>query len=264
MPFAHVNGIDIRYEDSGGDGPTVLFSHGFLMDHTMFDPQVAALSDGFRCVRWDERGFGGTHTDRPFTYWDSADDAVGLLDHLGIDQAVFVGMSQGGFLSMRAAIAHPDRVRAIVLLDSSADPDDDEMNDGNRAMVHVLTAGTPEARARVWHVVAGVLLGDDALSAHWIPRWDTIDDAQLTLAGECLVGRDDLTPQLGEIACPVLSIHGTDDQPIAMERAEALAAALPDSRGLLRIEGGSHAANLTHPSEVNAALADFLRVTSGM
>lgn len=263
MPFARVNGIDIRYEDSGGDGPAVLFSHGFLMDHTMFGPQVAALSGEFRCVRWDERGFGGTRTDRPFTYWDSADDAVGLLDHLGIDRAVFVGMSQGGFLSMRAAIAHPDRVRAIVLLDSSADPDDDEMNDGNRAMVHVLTTGTPEARARVRHIVAGVLLGDDALAATWIPRWETIDGEQLELAGACLVERDDLMGRLGEITCPVLSIHGTDDRPISMERAEAVAAALPDSRGLVRIQGGSHAANLTHPAEVNAALRAYLRELRG-
>ena len=101
---APINGVDITFVDSGGTGPAVLLSHGFLMDHTMFDAQVEALAPQYRCVRWDERGFGATPAPGPFTYWDSADDAVGLLDHLGIDEAVFVGMSQGGFLSLRAAL----------------------------------------------------------------------------------------------------------------------------------------------------------------
>ncbi|HHC07507.1 MAG TPA: alpha/beta hydrolase, partial [Actinobacteria bacterium] len=112
MPVAEVNGQRIAYDDTGGDGPALLFSHGFLMDRTMFDHQVAALSDRYRCITWDERGFGETPAEEPFTYWDSADDAVALLDHLGVDRAAFIGMSQGGYLSLRAALAHPDRVAA--------------------------------------------------------------------------------------------------------------------------------------------------------
>ena len=109
MPYAEVNGQRLRYEDTGGDGPPVIFSHGFLMDHEMFAPQAAALAPEFRVIAWDERGFGETEFDgKPFTYWDSARDCFGLLDHLGIEQAVLGGMSQGGFLSMRAALLEPD------------------------------------------------------------------------------------------------------------------------------------------------------------
>ncbi len=104
MPFASVNGQRVFFEDSGGDGPPVILAHGFLMDHEMFAPQVAALTPEFRVITWDERGFGATEFDgKPFTYWDSARDCLGLLDHLGIDRAVVGGMSQGGFLSLRAA-----------------------------------------------------------------------------------------------------------------------------------------------------------------
>ena len=91
MPVADVNGQSINFADSGGDKPAILFSHGFLMDHTMFDAQVETFADQWRCVRWDERGFGATPATAPFSYWDSADDAVALLDHLGIESAVFVG-----------------------------------------------------------------------------------------------------------------------------------------------------------------------------
>src|SRR5215470_12918310 len=126
MPFADVNGQRLFYEDSGGDSDDVIvFSHGFFMNHGMFDPQVAALRDTWRCVTWDERGHGQTQTSPdPFTYWDSASDVLGLLDHLGVERAVLAGMSQGGFLSMRAAMTAPERVRALVLIGSQAGLED--------------------------------------------------------------------------------------------------------------------------------------------
>src|SRR5581483_12488544 len=111
MPFAEVNGQRIRYDDTGTDGAPIIFSHGFLMDREMFAPQVEALAGEFRVISWDERGFGKTEFDgKPFTYWDSAKDCLGLLTHLGIEQAVLAGMSQGGFLSLRAALLAPERV----------------------------------------------------------------------------------------------------------------------------------------------------------
>ena len=86
----------------------------------MFDSQVAALSDKFRVITWDERGFGDTEYDgKPFTYWDSANDCLALMTHLGVETAVLGGMSQGGFLSLRAALTAPERVRALVLIDPS-------------------------------------------------------------------------------------------------------------------------------------------------
>ncbi len=131
MSYADVNGQRIYYEDSGGSGPPVILAHGFLMDHEMFAPQVAALAPEFRVITWDERGFGLTEFDgKPFTYWDSASDCLGLLTHLGIDEAVVGGMSQGGFLSMRAALTSPERVKALVLLDTQSGNDPDEVLEG--------------------------------------------------------------------------------------------------------------------------------------
>src|ERR1700728_1173765 len=125
MPFAEVNGQRIRFDDSGGAGPPVILSHGFLMDREMFAPQIDALSGEFRVITWDERGFGETEFDgEPFTYWDSAGDCLGLLDHLGIEEAVLGGMSQGGFLSLRAALLAPKRVRALALIDTQAGQED--------------------------------------------------------------------------------------------------------------------------------------------
>jgi pimeloyl-ACP methyl ester carboxylesterase len=71
-------------------------------------------------IAWDQVGHGGTRATGPFTYGDSAADLLGLLDHLGAERAVLAGMSPGGFVSLRAALTAPGRVRALVLIDSEA------------------------------------------------------------------------------------------------------------------------------------------------
>ena len=259
LATASINGIDIAFTDSGGAGPAVLLSHGFLMDHTMFDAQVAALGADYRCIGWDERGFGATPAPGPFTYWDSADDAVALLDHLGIDQAVFVGMSQGGFLSLRAALAHPTRVRAVVLIDSAADTDSPETLAGYGAMMAALTSVDDATFDPVAAGVADLILGDPTLIAEWVPKWKARRSTHdLSIPGDTLLARDDISARMGEIACPLLVVHGSADAAITLDRAQAVAAAVQDCRGVVVVDGGAHAPNMSHPGQVNDALLAFL------
>lgn len=254
--FDH-DGIRIHYEDTGGDGLPILWSHGFLMDHTMFDPQVAGL-DGYRHIRWDERGFGDTDAAGPFTYWDSAEDAIALLDHLDIDRAVLAGMSQGGFLSLRAALAHPDRVRALVLIDTQSGTEDPENVESYRGMIDAVATGDEETRSGVFDIVGGLIIDDPDLQPEWKAKWMAEDPARIVDPGGALLDRDDITDRLGEITCPVLIVHGTADTAIPIEKAELLRAELPDCRDLVPIEGAAHAPNLTHPAEVNRHIERFL------
>jgi pimeloyl-ACP methyl ester carboxylesterase len=259
MSYADVNGQRIRYDDTGGEGPPVVFAHGFLMDRTMFEPQVRALAGEFRVITWDERGFGETEFDgRPFTYWDSARDCLGLLDHLGIDRAVLGGMSQGGFLSLRAALLAPERVSALVLIDTQAGPEDPEHVPQYREMQQTwLQVGPVDELA---NAIANLILGDPELNAIWIAKWRERDRV-LTMKepGDCLLARDDITGRLGEIECPAIVFHGTADASIEMRLGETLCDGLPGCRGLVRVAGAPHAANLTHPDEVNGPLIEFLR-----
>jgi 3-oxoadipate enol-lactonase len=256
MAVAGVRGARIAYDDTGGSGPPVILAHGFLMDREMFAPQVAALSATHRVITWDERGFGETDYDgEPFTYWDSAADCLGLLDHLGIDRAVIGGMSQGGFVSLRAALAAPDRVRGLVLLNTQAgteDPDVVPLYDG---MIQDWAANGPSDELAA--IVAGIILGEPGISAAYTAKWQARPKESILQPGATLLTRDSVQDRLGEITAPALVVHSTADAAIALTHAEALASGLPNAE-LVVVDGGTHASNLTHPDEVNAAIMRFL------
>jgi pimeloyl-ACP methyl ester carboxylesterase len=257
MPSAAINGQDIHYEDTGGNGRPVLFSHGFLMDHEMFEPQLAALSPEFRCITWDERGFGATPADGPFTYWDLAADAVALLDHLDIESAVFAGMSQGGFISLRAALAAPARVKALVLIDTQSGTEAEEALPLYKGMHDDwIVNGPHEALAGA---IASLIFGGAYDPGPWIAKWQARDKSLLTLPFECLTTRDDVTARLGEISAPVIIFHGEEDAAIPIAKAEELASGLGNCVDLVRIAGAGHAGNLSHPEAVNGPLVEFLR-----
>jgi len=256
MPHAQINGQKIYFEDTGGDGPPVILAHGFLMDHEMFAPQVAALRDTHRVITWDERGFGLTeHDGEPFSYWDSANDCIALLDHLGVDRAVVGGMSQGGFLSLCVALTAPDRVRGLILLDTQAGIDDPETKEANDGMNHVWLTEGPESGLA--DIVATIIIDDPDHSPAWIAKWLDRPKEAFRQPYQCLTTRDDITDRLGEITCPAVVVHGVDDTAITMDRAEILAAALVGCPGVIKV-GGAHAANLTNPEPVNAAILAFL------
>lgn len=261
MPHAEVNGQRTWFDDTGGDGPAVLFAHGFLMDAEMWEHQVAFLRDEFRCITYDERGWGRTEFDgEPFTYWDLADDAVALLDHLDVDRAVIVGMSQGGFLGLRAALGHPDRVQGLVLVDSQAGTETPENVAAYQGMIDDWMVNGPK---NVGEIVSGLIIGEPEEERRWRAKWAEATPEHIEHPGACLLHRDDVTDRLGEIACPVLVVHGTADQAIPMEKAQALCDGVQDCRGLVQVEGAAHAANLTHPDQVNPPLREFLVEVTG-
>jgi 3-oxoadipate enol-lactonase len=258
MPRDKINGQWIFYKDTGGTGVPIVLAHGLLMDHEMFAPQVEGRSEGSRMVTWDARCHGQTEaTDDPFTYWDLADDLKGLLDHLGIDKAVVGGMSQGGFVSLRFALRYPERVAALILIDTQAGVEDPEKVGTYGVMLDVWEA--EGLNDQLGETIASIVLGNEWPGREpWIDKWRQQPRSQLRPAFQCLVGREDIHDRLGEIKAPALVIHGTADAAIDLELAQRLCSELADCRQLVTVEGAGHASNLTHPVQVNRALKQFL------
>src|SRR5436305_9021250 len=166
-------------------------------------------------------------------------------------------MSQGGFLSLRAALLAPDRVQALVLIDTQSGTEDPERLPEYRQMAETwLQVGPVDELAEA---IANLIIGDPAVNQVWIAKWRQLPRENMRATSDCLFDRDDITDRVGEITCPAIVFHGTADQSIEIERGEALCAALPGCTGLVRVEGGPHAANLTHAEQVDRPLLEFLR-----
>jgi 3-oxoadipate enol-lactonase len=256
MPFTTIGPDRIYYEDSRSAGPAVIFSHGFVLDHTLYAHQVADLSSRYRCITWDQRGHGMSSCNTPFSLWDSAKDCIALMDTLGIDKAVLVGLSQGGFISMRAAVTAPKRVRGLVLMDTAARLFTPEEYAGYKAMRDTWVTDGPVGEIAA--TMAGLLFGADYDSSSWIARWQSRPPSEWIRPWEAILTRDEFFPRLAEIQCPSLVIHGEKDAPFAVSVAKEMSQAMPNCKGCEIIPGAPHAPTLTHPKLVNRALESFL------
>jgi pimeloyl-ACP methyl ester carboxylesterase len=245
-----------HYVDHGGTGPVVVVLHSFLMDATMFAPQVQAFGADYRFIAIDQRGHGETPATGPFDYWDSARDVLGVLDELGIDRAAFVGVSQGGFVAMRIALLAAERVAALAVMGTSAAAENPALVTTYRQLAaNWLEMGPIDP---IVDMVATICLGDMDAS-DWKAKWRARPTDTVEVLINALVDRDDIVARLGEIDAPALVLHGSADLAYPLERARELAEGLLKAEAPIVVEGGAHFLSLTNPTEVNSHLGPFLR-----
>jgi len=257
---ATLGGAAIEYLVEG-DGPAVVFLHAFPLGKFMWDEQARALRESHRTLRFDARGFGGTAPgDEPLTMDRIADDAAALLGLRGMETAVVVGCSMGGYAAFAFARRHPERLRALVLQDTRATADTEEARAGRAelaARVRAQGAGAaadaflPKLVGETTHqerkeLVAGLRERILATSPEGI--------AQALLG---LGAREDSQATLAHIRVPTLVVVGEEDVLTPPADAEALAAGIAGGR-LAVIPKAGHLANLENPAAYNEALLGFL------
>jgi 3-oxoadipate enol-lactonase len=242
--------------DSGGTGPAILFLHGNLMDHTMWDEVVGTL-DGYRCIRFDFRLHGATEDDRePFSYWDAARDALAVLDQARVPAAHVVGHSQGGFAALRAALLDPARVASLSLIDTAATAFPGE---ALRQMAQIRDGFAEGATEKFGAIVLELLLGaGQPAIAHWLARLRRQPHQRLSTAVGVLMGVDNIAGRLAEITAPALVVHGAADLPIPPAAGAELAAALPGAGPMRLLDGVAHTPPVTHAARTARLIADFL------
>ena len=244
-----------------GSGPAVVLSHGTLMDHTMFEPQIEALADRYRVVAFDHRA----RTDRwqgPYGIDDLVDDCIALLDELGIERCVLGGMSLGGFMALPLALRYPERLDGLILISTMArDYSAEEKADIDEHLELLAREDTVSEEFATWErdLVMGATTQREnpALVRYWMDRWKTRPSAAVAAEFRSWMHKDDLTPQLGQIELPVLVVHGTEDAVLPIERGRAMVAALPNSR-FVPIERSGHTSTVEAPDAVTAAMTKFI------
>jgi 3-oxoadipate enol-lactonase len=257
-----VNGVNLAVEIRG-DGPAILFVHGYPLDRTIWRDQIDALQ-GYRRIAPDLRGMGQSDApDLGYGMAIYADDLAALLDALGVDQVILCGLSMGGYVLFEFLRRWRQRVRALILVDTRAEADGVE---ARRAR----DAAAATARELGAEAIADLMLpkllasGTDERAPELVARVRRMIVATpvpgIVGALASMRDRHDSTGLLPTLAgLPTLVIVGGEDTMTPPDAARRMAAAIPGAR-LVVIPSSGHIPPLERPGETTGAMLEFLRV----
>ncbi|HNC83389.1 MAG TPA: alpha/beta fold hydrolase [Nitrospira sp.] len=258
--FFQTQDIRLAYDDRGSGVPLV-FLHAFPLNRSMWAPQVAALSTQFRTIALDFRGHG--ESDAPlwsFSLEQYADDVAALLDHLNIPQAVLVGLSMGGYVSLAFSKKYGDRLRALVLADTRAQEDSPE---GKRGRFHLAQTAYTQGTEAVANTMLPKLLGATSLKN----KSELVEQIRRTIKHTPVSGilvdlmamaeRSDSVAHLTAISCPTLVVIGDEDHTTSLVDAQIMASHIPNAR-LAVIPAAGHLSNCEQPELFNDLLRGFV------
>ena len=262
MPSVKVNGVQLFYKESGTGPETIVFSHGFLMDHSMFEPQRAAFEGQYRVIAYDHRGQGQSQDPGHGHDMETlTEDAAALIRALQVGPCHFAGLSMGGFVGIRLAARHPELVRSLTLMGTGAEkePLPSRMRYGLLAQLVKVVSPAPFTSIAVKELF-GATTRNSAAQRPMLDEWTIKLRSRPRNIAKSLLGvmnRRGVTDELGSIRCPTLVIVGEDDTARPPRDGERLASGIQGAR-LVRIPGCGHSSSIEAPDAVTAAMREVL------
>lgn len=255
MAFMEKDGVRLYHEDTGGDGPTLLFLHGAGGNHLSWWQQVPVFAETYRCVTVDQRGFGRS-PDVPGGPGPAAlaTDAIALLDHLGIQRAALVAQSMGGWAAAGAAVRAPERFWAIVMANTVGNLTSPEI----AALRQQLAAASPPRPAVLWHAALGETFRRTQPVGAFLYAQIAGTNAPLPADFRDRLGR--LTTPVERYAAtrvPTLFLTSDEDGLIWPELSQKVHEHVPGSR-FERVKAAGHSTYFERPDVFNRAVAAFL------
>jgi 3-oxoadipate enol-lactonase len=268
MPTFTRDGAAIHYTDTGtpAGGPetrTVFFGHGLLFSGWMFHPQITALQAEHRCVAIDWRGQGQSAATKDGYDMDTlADDAVALIESLGVAPVHYVGLSMGGFVGQRIAARRPELVRTLALLDTSAGPEDLDNIKRYKLLGRIFrVAGISPLRKAVLPIMFGPAFLADASRKPVIDEWEhRLKASARSGVAKAVMGVADRLPienEISRIIAPTLVIVGADDVATPPVKSQLITELVPGAR-LAQIPDCGHTSTLEQADTVTRLLRAFL------
>ena len=256
-----VNGVNLAV-DVRGEGPPVLFVHGYPLDRTLWQHPLNTLT-GFRRIAPDLRGLGLSDApDLGYSMATYADDLAALLDALQADQVVLCGLSMGGYIALEFARRYRSRLRGLVLMDTRAETDAPEVRKAREAAMQL-------AREKGAGAIATQLLpslfapGADKLMPQAVERVRSMIEVApvkgIIGALSAMRDRPDSTATLAELdGLPTLVVVGDQDQISPPAVARAMSGAIPGAM-LSVIPGAGHLPPVEQPIATTRVLTEFLQ-----
>ena len=249
MPTIDRDGVDIYYEVHGS-GPPLLLTHGYSSTSGMWQGQIAALSKHHKLVLWDMRGHGQSdYPEDPSAYSEAltVGDMAALLDAVGAEQAIVGGLSLGGYMSLAFYRAHPDRVRALLIIDTGPGFKKDEAREVWNKRAH----DTGDRFEREGLEVLKSASRERSSVTHR-------DASGLARAARGMLTQRDarVIESLPDIKVPSLIVVGADDTPF-LAASDYMAAKIPGAQKVV-IPAAGHAVNIDQPQAFIDAVLPFL------
>ena len=256
---ARINGMTMGYDDRGAGLP-IVFLHAFPLNRRMWTEQELTLSRIFRIITVDLRGHGESEGSlESFSLDQAADDVQALLDFLAIEQAVFVGLSMGGYILLALYRRHAHRIQGMVLADTKAQADTAEAKNGR---VHMAETASQQGPAAIADIMIPRLLSPATIQT----KKQLVDDVRtmieatsvrvITADLTAMAQRPDSTSLLPSIACPTTIIVGELDIATPLADAALLADRIPGAQ-LSVISDAAHLSNLEQPLVFNKLIRSF-------
>jgi pimeloyl-ACP methyl ester carboxylesterase len=243
------DGVRLYYEVHG-EGPALILTHGYSSTSQMWAGQIDTLAPHFKVVAWDMRGHGQSdYPEDPAQYSEEATvaDMAALLDAVGARDAVVGGLSLGGYMSLAFHRAHPERTRALLIIDTGPGYKNDQAREGwNKTSI---------ARAERFEAEG---LPDASRGSAEVRLARHRDATGLARAARGMLTQRDarVIESLPDIKAPAVVIVGANDTPF-LAASDYMAAKIPGAKKVV-IEGAGHSANIDQPAAFNRALLDFL------
>jgi pimeloyl-ACP methyl ester carboxylesterase len=268
-----VNGVDLVVEESGRGERALVLVHGFTGSREDFRDHFDALAELGRTVIYDHRGHGessNTGDAASYTFEQLVDDLRALLDALGIERCDLLGHSMGGMVALRFALAHPQRLASLLLMDTAARCPDGALrapmaaagriarDDGMANLASLLRGRAaidpqrPQASRRFEEEI-----GSEVYWARHRVRMTAMDPEAFAALGLLLVDQQPLTERLAEIGCPTLIIVGEEDRPFLAPSRE-LASGIAGAE-LVTIPAAAHSPQLENPIAWRRAVVGYLQ-----
>ncbi len=264
MPYLTCNQARLFYKESGAGNETILFSHGLLFDHRMWDAQVAHFQDTYRCITYDHRGQGQSEVVGSEGMDTLYDDAFVLIEMLNNGRPVhFVGLSMGGFVGMRLAARKPHLLKTLTLLDTSADPEPNKFKYQILNTIFKL-GGAPLVINKIIAILFGKSSLSDPFKQEIIRFWNANIRAYpstISKAVEGVIYRQGIANELHHITLPTLIAVGEEDVATIPLKSEQINRAIKSSQLILIPEAG-HSSCIEQPKFVNKIIHDFIVLKS--
>ena len=245
MPTVSTAAAELHYE-RGGSGEPLLMIQGMSGTHVSWgDPFLEPLRTHFDVVAFDNRGIGlSAPIDGPFTIVEMAEDAVGVMDELGLESAHVVGISMGGMIAQELALAHPDRLRSLTLgCTYCGGPSSQLMPQENveKVAAGMMSGDRDKAIRASWEVnLSPSFRAEESRYATFHEMATSVPAAKRTIELQAqAIFSHDTSGRLGEITAPTLIVHGTEDGVLPYPNANVIASLMPAAR-LETLEGVGH------------------------